>query len=72
MAKETFTSADFELNGLKASDFINELKKIIKKEPNAVISIRQCDGTDFPPFVAVESPEEFEKVNIEGNFPCLC
>lgn len=51
---------------------VGELKKYLAKHnTNDLVCIRQCDGTDFPPFIAIESSDDFIKTNREGSFVCL-
>ena len=44
------------------------LKQFIEHEPTAVVCVRQCDGTDFPPYISIEAKEEHDRLNSENQF----
>ena len=51
-----------------ASDLIGILVEMIKTDPNTMVTIRQTDGTDFPPFLAIETIKSYVKNNKENVF----
>lgn len=48
--------------------FMTLLTEARQQSPKAVVCLRQTSGTDFPPFMAIESPEYHEQCNLEGEF----
>ena len=44
------------------------LKQFIEHNPTAVVCVRQCDGTDFPPYISIESKEDHDRLNSENQF----
>ena len=44
------------------------LNQAIAQDPNMVVCVRQCDGTDFPPFISIESKEFHDRLNRENQF----
>ena len=44
------------------------LKQFIEHDPTAVVCVRQCDGTDFPPYISIESKEDHDRLNSENQF----
>ena len=54
---------------------VTELMRLCKlglnQDPCAVVTIRQTGGTDFPPFIALESQEFHDKTDREGVFENL-
>jgi hypothetical protein len=53
---------------MEAADLLRELKKVVKDCPDAIVTIRQTQGTDFPPFLTIESKIEHDKNDEEGAF----
>jgi hypothetical protein len=43
-------------------------KLVLEQDPSAIVTIRQTEGTDFPPFIALESQEYHDKTDKEGAF----
>ena len=41
-------------SGVPVKELLVTLTDIIEIEPNAVVCIRQCEGTDFPPYLSIE------------------
>ena len=44
------------------------LNQVIAQDPNAVVCVRQCTGTDFPPYISIESKEYHDQLNEENQF----
>ena len=44
------------------------LKQFIEHDPTAVVCVRQCDGTDFPPYISIETKEDYDRLNSENQF----
>lgn len=53
------------ISALQLSEILN---KVLAHDPNAVVCVRQCDGTDFPPYIAIESKEQHDRLNKENQF----
>lgn len=51
---------------IKATELAEKLLEIVKVCPNAIVTIRQTEGTDFPPFIAIESPKVHDETDEEG------
>lgn len=45
--------------------------KVLAHDPNAVVCVRQCDGTDFPPYIAIENKEQHNRLNKENQYKNL-
>lgn len=43
-------------------------KLVLEQDPSAIATIRQTEGTDFPPFIALESQECHDKTDKQGVF----
>ena len=72
MAKKIFTNGHHEImDELPISELYRRCKIILEKDPSATVTIRQCAGTDFPPFIAIESDAFREKTDLEGDYPRL-
>ena len=41
-------------SGILAVELIQALNNAIEIDSNAVVYIRQCEGTDFPPYLSIE------------------
>lgn len=59
------------MNELPISELYRRCKLIMEKDPFATVTIRQCQGTDFPPFITIESDEFREEQDNKGEFPRL-
>jgi len=46
-------------------------KLVLNQDLSAVVTIRQTGGTDFPPFIAIESQEYHDQTDKEGIFENL-
>ena len=53
------------ITALQLSEILN---KVLAHDPNAVVCVRQCDGTDFPPYISIESKEQHDRLNRENQF----
>lgn len=53
------------ITALQLSEILN---KVLAHDPNAVVCVRQCDGTDFPPYISIESKEQHDRLNKENQF----
>lgn len=49
-------------------ELIDILNNAIAHDPNMVVCVRQCDGTDFPPYISIESKEYHDRLNEENQF----
>lgn len=56
---------------IKVSELLIICQRIIQDDPFATVTIRQCQGTDFPPFITIESDEFREEQDNKGEFPRL-
>ena len=68
--QQLFLSLDYD-HVLRASDLLRDLKSVLSVCPDAIVTIRQMTGTDFPPFLTIESPEEFNAQNESNVFENL-
>ena len=59
------------MDELPISELYRRCKLIMEQDPTATVTIRQCEGTDFPPFIAIESDEFREEQDSKGDFPRL-
>ena len=62
-----FKAMDFD-SEIQAKDLLRELKKIVEQCPDAIVTIRQTTGTDFPPFLTIESPVEHDLNDRQNDF----
>ena len=53
---------------ITAVELLAILKQFIEHDPTAVVCVRQCDGTDFPPYISIESKEDHDRLNSENQF----
>lgn len=53
---------------ITAIELIDILNKAIALDPTMVVCVRQCDGTDFPPYISIESKEYHDRLNEENQF----
>ena len=53
---------------ITAIDLSSILNQVITQDPNAVVCVRQCTGTDFPPYISIESKEYHDQLNEENQF----
>ena len=53
---------------ITAIELSSILNQVIAQDPNAVACVRQCTGTDFPPYISIESKEYHEQLNEENQF----
>ena len=53
------------ITALQLSEILN---KVLAHDPKAVVCVRQCDGTDFPPYISIESKEQHDRLNRENQF----
>ena len=53
---------------ITAIELSSILNQVITQDPNAVVCVRQCTGTDFPPYISIESKEYHEQLNEENQF----
>jgi len=56
--EETITA--FELSTI--------LNRVLAQDPRSVVCVRQYAGTDFPPFISIESKEYHNQLNEENEF----
>ena len=53
---------------ITAIELSSILNQVIAQDPNAVACVRQCTGTDFPPYISIESKEYHDQLNEENQF----
>ena len=53
---------------ITAIELSSILNQVITQAPNAVVCVRQCTGTDFPPYISIESKEYHDQLNEENQF----
>jgi hypothetical protein len=53
---------------IPVTELMRLCKLILNQDPSAVMTIRQTGGTDFPPFLALESQEYHDHTDQEGVF----
>ena len=69
MAKK-FSSMQI-MEEISAKELLRLLKNVVALDENAIVTIRQTAGTDFPPFISVESEETHAAVNDKGVYENL-
>lgn len=68
--KQAFSSIEI-MKEISAKELLRLLKSVVALDENAVVTIRQTAGTDFPPFISVESEETHAATNDEGVYENL-
>ena len=68
--KQAFSSMEI-MKEISAKELLRLLKSVVALDENAVVTIRQTSGTDFPPFISVESEETHAATNDEGVYENL-
>lgn len=53
---------------ITAIELSSILNQVITQDSNAVVCVRQCTGTDFPPYISIESKEYHDQLNEENQF----
>ena len=53
---------------ITATELIDILNNAIALHPTMVVCVRQCDGTDFPPYISIEGKEYHDRLNEENQF----
>lgn len=53
---------------IPVSELMRLCKLVLNQDSSAVMTIRQTGGTDFPPFIALESQEYHDYADQEGVF----
>lgn len=53
---------------ISAIELMEILKQFTENDATAVVCVRQCDGTDFPPYLSIESKEYHDRLNRENQF----
>lgn len=66
----TFRSVDID-SEISAADLCRRLKLILAQCPDAIVTIRHAEGTDFPPFLTIESRVEHDRQDEAGDFENL-
>ena len=56
---------------IPVSELMRLCKLVLSQDLSAVVTIRQTGGTDFPPFIALESQDYHDKTDQEGIFENL-
>lgn len=67
MAKKRILKCSIEetISVVELSDI---LMRFVTHDPTAVVCVRHCDGTDFPPYISIESKEYHDRLNSENQF----
>ena len=68
--KQAFSSMEI-MKEISAKELLRLLKCVVALDENSVVTIRQTAGTDFPPFISVESEETHAATNDEGVYENL-
>lgn len=58
-------------NGLETKQFVSILSEARSACPNAIVCLRHTVGTDFPPFITVESPRFHDIANKNGEYELI-
>lgn len=53
---------------ISAIELSSILNHAIAQDPACVVCVRQYAGTDFPPFISIESKEYHNRLNEENEF----
>lgn len=53
---------------ITAIELSSILNQVIAQDPTAVVCVRQYAGTDFPPYISIESKEYHDQLNEENEF----
>lgn len=53
---------------MRAVNLLPILQDIVNRDADAIVTIRQTNGTDFPPFIAIESEKIHDTMDREGIF----
>lgn len=53
---------------MRAVNLLPILQDIVNRDADAIVTIRQTWGTDFPPFIAIESEKVHEETDQEGVY----
>lgn len=70
--KENFSNGHLDITEeISAKDLLRLLKIVVSLNPDAVVTIRQTAGTDFPPFISVESLDAHDQTDNEGVYTNL-
>ena len=56
---------------IPVTELMRLCKLVLNQDLSAVVTIRQTGGTDFPPFIAIESQEYHDHADQEGVFENL-
>lgn len=53
---------------IPVTELMRICKNVLNQDLSAVVTIRKTEGTDFPPFIAIESQEFHDKTDNNGAF----
>lgn len=53
---------------ITASELLSILNNAVAQDPTMVVCVRQYAGTDFPPYISIESKEYHDQLNEENEF----
>jgi hypothetical protein len=56
---------------MRAVTLLSILQDIVNRDADAIVTIRQTEGTDFPPFIAIESESVHDATDKEHVFANL-
>lgn len=56
---------------IPVTELMRLCKIVLNQDLSAVVTIRQTEGTDFPPFISIESQEFHDKTDSEGVYTNL-
>lgn len=55
-------------NTITAIEFSSILNRALVLDPSSVVCVRQYAGTDFPPYISIESKDYHDRLNEENEF----
>ena len=56
---------------IPVTELMRLCKIVLSQDLSAVVTIRQTEGTDFPPFISIESQEFHDKTDSDGVYTNL-
>lgn len=65
--QQAFSSMEI-MKEISAKDLLRLLKNVVAFSPDAIVTIRQTAGTDFPPFISIESLDAHAAADEEGVY----
>jgi hypothetical protein len=72
MAREKRFNGHFDVTEeIPVTELMRLCKIALSQDLSAVVTIRQTEGTDFPPFISIESQKFHDQTDDEGIFTNL-